>query len=165
MHFRLNAGRYPEIYDLLVATAEDEDNFRFLSIPWCFHDFVRGFVRAIQDNVDRVLDLKELVVTYMDSDKTILVEMFQRVGKEELKFLVNSGLWFGFLLGIGQLLVWMFYDSPWTLTAGGTVVGYLTNWLALKCIFEPVEPVQFGPFRFQGLFPARQKEVSGEFVS
>ena len=127
-------------------------------------DFVRGFVRAIQDNVDRVLDLKELVVTYMDSDKTILVEMFQRVGKEELKFLVNSGLWFGFLLGICQLLVWMFYDSPWTLTAGGTVVGYLTNWLALKCIFEPVEPVQFGPFRFQGLFPARQKEVSGEFA-
>jgi uncharacterized membrane protein YheB (UPF0754 family) len=42
-------------------------------------------------------------------------------------------------------------------------VGYLTNWIALKCIFEPVEPVQVGPFVLQGLFLKRQQEVSAEF--
>ena len=126
-------------------------------------DYVQGLVRALQDNTDRVMDIKELVVTKMNADKRILVEMFQRVGKDELRFLVNSGLWFGFLLGLLQLVVWMFYDSPWTLTVGGSLVGYATNWLALKCIFEPVEPVSLGPFTFQGLFPARQKEVSKDF--
>lgn len=62
------------------------------------------------------------------------------------------------------MLIWAFYDSPWTLTAGGAVVGYITNWAALKCIFEPVEPTKIGPFTIQGLFLTRQKEVSAEFA-
>eukprot|EP00957_Ditylum_brightwellii_P050435 3824396-Ditylum_brightwellii.AAC.1 len=61
------------------------------------------------------------------------------------------------------MIVWMFYDNPWTLTAGGAVVGYLTNWLALKFIFEPVQPTQYGPFVLQGMFLKRQNEVSQEF--
>ena len=41
-----------------------------------------------------------------------------------------------------QMALWIFYELPWTLAAGGAVVGYLTNWIALKLIFEPVEPTQ-----------------------
>ena len=36
----------------------------------------------------------------------------------------------------------VFYELPWTLAAGGAVVGYLTNWIALKLIFEPIDPVR-----------------------
>lgn len=36
--------------------------------------------------------------------------------------------------------------------------------LALKCIFEPVEPTKFGPFILQGTFLKRQREVSAEFA-
>ena len=32
-------------------------------------------------------------------NKLVLVELFQRVGEQELKFLVQSGSYFGFLLG------------------------------------------------------------------
>ena len=44
-------------------------------------------------------------------------------------------------------------------------MGLLTNWIALKCIFEPVEPVYMfgGKLKIQGLFLQRQVEVSGEF--
>ena len=45
-------------------------------------------------------------------------------------------------------------------------MGLATNWIALKCIFEPVEPVfLFGneKLKIQGLFLQRQNEVSGEF--
>lgn len=128
------------------------------------HRYLSGFVVVLQEQVHRIVDLKELVVTEMCEDKRTIVELFQRCGREELKFLTNSGLVFGFLLGLVQMVVWLFYDNPWTLTIGGTIVGYLTNWLALKCIFEPVEPVYlFGRFKIQGLFLQRQLEVSGEF--
>lgn len=40
------------------------------------------------------------------------------------------------------------------------MVGYITNWLAIKLIFEPVDPVKMGPFVLQGLFLKRQDEVS-----
>ena len=38
-----------------------------------------------------------------------------------------------------------------------------TNWLALKWIFQPVNPTKFGPFILQGQFLRRQNEVSVEF--
>jgi uncharacterized membrane protein YheB (UPF0754 family) len=43
------------------------------------------------------------------------------------------------------------------------VVGCITNWIALKWIFEPLTPTRVGPFVLQGMFLRRQKEVSAEF--
>jgi len=125
--------------------------------------YLSGFVVLLQQQVDKVIDLKELVVSAMCTDRVVLVDLFRKCGANELEFLVNSGLFFGFLLGVIQMVVWAFYDNPWSITIGGAVVGLLTNWLALKFIFEPVEPVFVGPFKFQGLFLQRQHEVSGTF--
>ena len=128
--------------------------------------YLAGFVELVQSETHALVDLKELVVKEMCEDKRTLVELFQRCGREELKFLTNSGLFFGFLLGCVQAAAWLFYDNPWTLTFGGALVGLATNWIALKCIFEPVEPVYlFGnaKLKIQGLFLQRQNEVSGEF--
>ena len=128
--------------------------------------YLAGFVELVQRETHRLVDLKELVVKEMCEDKRVLVELFQKCGREELAFLTNSGLFFGFLLGCVQAAAWLFYDNPWTLTFGGALVGLATNWIALKCIFEPVDPVYlFGneKLKIQGLFLQRQTEVSGEF--
>ena len=50
------------------------------------------------------------------------------------------------------------------LPAAGFLVGYITNWLALHLIFEPREPKQIGPFRIQGVFIKRQREVATSFA-
>ena len=81
------------------------------------------------------------------------VWLFQKCGHIELKFLTDSGLFFGFLLGpFNDVDV---LDNPWTLTIGGTIVGYLTNWMALKLIFEPIDPVYFCGFKLQGVVPPK----------
>ena len=125
--------------------------------------FVAGLVRDVSAKVTNVLDVRESVVSTMCADRTLLVELFQTCGRSELRFLTNSGLWVGFMLGLVQMVFWLLYQNPWTLTAGGALVGYLTNWIALKWIFEPVNPVQVGPFVLQGMFLRRQQEVAGEF--
>ena len=114
-------------------------------------------------NVEQVVDVKTIVVNGLCTDTTILSYLFQKVAKTELDFLVNSGLVFGFILGILQMIQWMLYPANWTLLAGGSVVGYITNWIALKWIFEPVYPTKVGPFVLQGMFLRRQKEVSADF--
>jgi uncharacterized membrane protein YheB (UPF0754 family) len=96
-------------------------------------------------------------------DRTKLGQLFRKCGQKELDFLTNSGLWFGFLLGLIQMAVALVWDNPWALSIGGAIVGLATNWLALKWIFEPVNPTRFGPFVLQGQFLRRQKEVSVEF--
>lgn len=96
--------------------------------------------------------------------RSLLGKLFQIAGRKELTFLTDSGLWFGFLLGMLQLTLALVWDNPWTLSLGGLVVGLATNWLALKWIFEPVNPTPIvGNIVLQGLFLRRQKEVSADF--
>lgn len=93
--------------------------------------------------------------------RSLLGKLFQIAGRKELTFLTDSGLWFGFLLGLLQLAIALLWDNPWTLSFGGLIVGLATNWLALKWIFEPVNPTPIvGNIVLQGLFLRRQKEVS-----
>jgi uncharacterized membrane protein YheB (UPF0754 family) len=42
----------------------------------------------------------------------------------------------------------------------GFIVGWFTNWLALKVIFQPLEPKRICGFTVHGIFLKRQKEVS-----
>lgn len=125
----------------------------------CLQRVSREVIRRVED----LVDLGEIVVTGMTTDPAILGRFFQKVGKNELDFLVRSGTYFGFILGLVQMWVWMLYPVYWTLPISGAVVGFITNWIAIKLIFEPVLPVYIGPFKVQGMFLRRQKEVSAEF--
>ena len=47
-----------------------------------------------------------------------------------------------------------------TLPAIGGLIGWMTNWLAVKMIFRPVKPRRILFFRIQGLVPRRQQELA-----
>mmetsp|Transcript_20928 Transcript_20928/g.43651 ORF Transcript_20928/g.43651 Transcript_20928/m.43651 type:complete len:597 (-) Transcript_20928:360-2150(-) len=125
--------------------------------------FLHGIAVSMQDNICSLLNVNNCVIDQMMQDRTLLGKLFRKCGQKELDFLTNSGLWFGFMLGIIQLVVALFWENPWALSIGGTIVGLATNWLALKWIFEPVNPTKFGPFLLQGQFLRRQTEVAREF--
>lgn len=90
--------------------------------------------------------------------------MFLECGKDEFSFIERSGFYYGFLFGMLQALGWWFYKAWWLLPVCGFVVGYITNVIALKVIFEPVEPIRICGFTLQGIFLKRQKEVSAVFA-
>jgi uncharacterized membrane protein YheB (UPF0754 family) len=120
-------------------------------------------VTALQDEITTVLDIEHLVLEAFIRDKAVLNDLFQKVGRVELKFLVESGFGFGAILGLFQMALWAVAPKPWTLPVAGALVGYITNWIAIKLLFEPADPVPVGPFIMQGLFESRQVEVSDEF--
>ena len=87
-------------------------------------------VGNLQIEIEDILDLRSVVLEAFVRDKVVLVELFQKVGRVELDFLVESGLGFGFLLGLFQMVAWVVTPKPWTLPVAGAVVGYVTNWIA-----------------------------------
>lgn len=118
----------------------------------------------LQDEINQVLDLNQVVLQAFVRDKEVLVDLFQKVGRVELEFLVNSGFGFGALLGLGQMLAWAFKPAVWTLPVAGALVGWITNAIAIKLLFEPAEPINVANLLVvQGLFESRQVEVSDEF--
>ena len=127
------------------------------------HKFLRDLTVDVQKNIGSICNLRNCVVNMMMADRSLLGKLFQISGKDELIFLVDSGLWFGFFLGMIQLAVMLYWNNPWVNSVGGLIVGLATNWLALKWIFEPVNPLKLGPVTLQGLFLRRQNEVSADF--
>jgi uncharacterized membrane protein YheB (UPF0754 family) len=42
----------------------------------------------------------------------------------------------------------------------GCLIGYSTNYIAVKMLFRPHKPIGIGPFRIQGLLPKRRNDIS-----
>ena len=125
-------------------------------IPYVVSKMVEDF----QHNVSEILDIKELVVEQLVNSPELINEIFLRSGEKEFPFIVQSGFYFGFLFGLPTMALWYFYQAWWILPLGGLLVGYATNWIAIKIIFEPKQPIRFAGLTIQGMFLKRQTEVS-----
>ena len=50
---------------------------------------------------------------------------------------------------------------PWIIfPLVGALIGYATNWLAVKMLFRPRKPTGIGPFQLQGVVPRRQEALA-----
>lgn len=115
-------------------------------------------------NVDLVFDLRTMAIEALMRDKVLTVRMMRDIATPELRFMVRSGLIFGFLLGIVQAAVWALTHSALIMPLFGAFVGYFTDWLALQMIFRPIEPKRYlGVFRWHGLFHKRRDEVAVDY--
>lgn len=121
---------------------------------------VTELMQEVEDQIDSLLDLKRMIQNHLTENKELLVRIFLEVGEKEFRFIINSGLYFGGAFGLIQMLVWYFYPEWWILPLFGLIVGYATNWIALKLIFQPLNPVEILGIKIQGLFLKRQHEVS-----
>lgn len=147
----------PTVWAALPAQGK---NLVYARVEADIPNVVEKMVRDFQYNVIEILDIKELVVEYLSDHPELINEIFLTAGDKEFPFIIRSGLYFGFLLGIPTMVCWYFYQAWWILPFGGLLVGYLTNWIALKIIFEPKEPIKVGPWKIQGMFLKRQNEVA-----
>ncbi|WP_246286416.1 DUF445 domain-containing protein [Natronomonas gomsonensis] len=119
----------------------------------------------IGENIDELLDIKLMVMNHLGENPELVNRIFLETGEREFDFLVKSGFIFGTILGCFSIPLFVFIDRWWVLPVAGIFVGYFTNWLALKMIFQPMKPHEVGPFTIQGLFIRRQAEASETYAS
>ncbi|MFB6179590.1 MAG: DUF445 domain-containing protein [Halorientalis sp.] len=127
----------------------------------------------VGENIDELMDMKMMMVEQLGNDPELLNKMFLEIGDRELNFLINSGFFLGTFLGIFSIPLFLYIDKWWVLPVAGTLVGYFTNFIAIKAIFNPKRPIKLGPYTIQGLFIKRQNEaaetyselVAGEIVT
>jgi len=158
------AGRKhcPKLWEYLPSSARQqiEDNVLKQS-----GELVMNFFRDLQRNIEKTLDLKHCTVERLVNNRELLNDMFLTCGKEEFAFIRVSGFYLGFFFGVIQMIVWMFIKDWWILPMCGVFVGYLTNVVALKVIFAPIQPRSVcGLFTVQGLFLQRQAQVSALYA-
>jgi uncharacterized membrane protein YheB (UPF0754 family) len=131
-------------------------------------DIVRSVTAEIGDHIDQLLDIKLMVIRRIEEHPEMANRIYLEVGRRELRLIINFGFLFGALQGIPLVFLVNAIPHWWVLPIGGVIIGYVTNWVALWMIFEPVEPRKIGPLKLHGLFIRRQPEVSevyGELIA
>lgn len=114
----------------------------------------------MRGQVDQIFDIKHMVVTNLVRDKVTLNTVFQDIGKPAFKFLIMSGLLFGFLIGLVQAVVFGITNWHWSLPLFGLLTGGLTDYVALQMIFRPLERKNvFLGIKWQGVFQRERKQV------
>ena len=53
----------------------------------------------------------------------------------------------------------MIYGLLFSALTGG-FIGWITNWIAVKALFHPRDPIKYRFFEYQGLMPKRHKELA-----
>jgi uncharacterized membrane protein YheB (UPF0754 family) len=125
---------------------------------------VEQIIRDLADNIEDILDVKGMAVEAMVRDKALLNRLIREVSKPELRFIAHSGIYFGFVIGLVQMITWALTHNVWIMPLFGGLTGWLTDWLALKMIFFPRTPHRYlGLFTWQGMFQRRRMEVSRDY--
>ncbi|MEA2125749.1 MAG: hypothetical protein QOI80_2531 [Solirubrobacteraceae bacterium] len=131
-------------------------------LPEIVHEVV---VDRIGNNIDQLLDVKLMVIRHIEARPELANRMFREVGERELKFIINFGFFFGFACGIPVIFIVHALPHWWMLPILGTIIGWVTNWLAISMIFEPNEPRHVFGKRWQGLFLKRRDHAAEVYAS
>jgi uncharacterized membrane protein YheB (UPF0754 family) len=147
---------------------------------------LRDLVNELTYNVESLVDMKEMVVRQMEGDRQLMVTMFLKVGQKEINFIWHVSALIGLVMGIFQMAVYIWIPDHRTVPFFAAVWGFLTNWIAIWMVFNPVEPhpvrfirlcrrikgfpyiipsIGMTTYNLQGAFMKRQNEVSEVFAS
>ena len=147
---------------------------------------MQSLVTDLTYHVEDLVDMRQMIVNKMESDRRLMVNMFLKVGQKEINFIWHISALIGLVFGIIQMFIFLVVPQHWTVPFFAAVWGLLTNWIAIWMVFNPVEP-RFIPyikffsiskrlpfirlelphvarFRWQGGFMKRQEEVSDVFA-
>lgn len=120
----------------------------------------------LKPDVVAAIDVRAVVVKQLSGENADrLAQLFQRIARNELRVVIQYGAVIGFFIGLVEVFFYAAIEKWWLLPLVGAIDGLINNWLAIQMIFRPYEKKRYlGVFPFQGLFPARQEEISGEYA-
>lgn len=121
----------------------------------------RNLMDQVRENLDQVFDIKHMVVSNLVRDKHALNRMFKTLGDDAFAFIIRSGIYFGFYIGLIQAAVFGITGRHLVLPLFGLLVGGLTDYIALTMIFRPKQERRLAPgIRWQGLFHNRRDKAT-----
>jgi uncharacterized membrane protein YheB (UPF0754 family) len=125
---------------------------------------VEEITAELRENITEVLDIRQVAVDALTRDKALLVALIRDISRPEMAFIARCGVYFGLVLGLVQTLVWALTKNPVVLPLFGAIIGWFTDWLAIKLVFLPRSPRRIGPLTLHGVFQRRRDEVAKQYA-
>lgn len=126
---------------------------------------VDNLLAEMKADLPRFIDLQYLAVTILVKNKAQLNDLMKGMGGAAMKFIRRSGIYFGFAIGLVQMVAWAIFHNPWIMPTFGFFTGFASDWLALNLIFIPREPKKlFGFIPIHGVLHAERENVTREYA-
>jgi uncharacterized membrane protein YheB (UPF0754 family) len=126
---------------------------------------VDNLLTEMKTDLPRFVDLQYLAVTTLVKNKAQLNALMKGMGGAAMKFIRRSGIYFGFAIGLVQMVAWGLFHNPWIMPGFGFVTGFASDWLALNLIFIPREPKKlFGFIPIHGVLHAQRENVTRDYA-
>ena len=126
---------------------------------------VDNLLAEMKADLPRFIDLQYLAVTILVKNKEQLNDLMKGMGGAAFKFIRRSGIYFGFAIGLVQMVAWGLFHNPWIMPGFGFFTGFVSDWLALNLIFIPREPKKFlGFIPVQGVLHAERYNVTRDYA-
>jgi len=127
---------------------------------------VDNLLAEMKADLSRFIDLQYLAVTTMVKNKVQLNKLMQGMSGAAMKFIRRSGIYFGFAIGLVQMVAWAYFHNPWIMPTFGFVTGFASDWLALNLIFIPREPKKLlGFIPVHGVLHAERDQVTRDYAN
>ncbi|MDG4667745.1 DUF445 domain-containing protein [Mycobacterium sp. 236(2023)] len=124
-----------------------------------------NMLNEVKSDLNRYLDVQFMAVTTLVRNKDKLVKLMRSVTTDAMAFVRRSGIYFGLVIGLIQMVAWALFKNPWIMPAFGFAVGFISDYIALNMLFRPVQPRKFfGLFAFQGLLHAERDKITRDYA-
>ncbi|MEH3140950.1 MAG: DUF445 domain-containing protein [Mycobacterium kyogaense] len=125
----------------------------------------QNLMTEIKSDLPRYLDIQFLAVTTLVRNKEKLVKLMRSVSTDAMAFVRRSGIYFGFFIGLVQMVAWALFQNPWIMPAFGFAVGFISDYIALNMLFRPIHPRKYlGFYTFQGLLHAQREKITRDYA-
>lgn len=98
---------------------------------------IDNLLAAMKADIAAFIDLRYMAVTILVKNKAQLNKMMQTMGGGAMRFMRRTGIYFGFGIGLIQMVAWAVFRNPWIMPGFGFFVGFVSDWIALNLIFIP----------------------------
>lgn len=126
---------------------------------------VENLLREMRTDISRYIDLQYLAVTTLVRNKEKLNKLLKTVTSDAMTFVRRSGIYFGFGIGLVQMVAWALFKNPWIMPIFGFSVGFISDYIALNMLFRPQHPKKYlGFIPFQGLLHAQRDKITRDYA-
>ncbi len=134
--------------------------------------------QALEELVERADELVDMHAWIVEKNMLLgpqgMEKVVHDISGRELRWIEYFGAIFGVMIGLFQFGFVSFFPAAEGGRVGlvlklampifGCIVGLVTNWIAVQMLWKPREPRGWWIFKFQGMFPKRQREIQTQLA-
>jgi uncharacterized membrane protein YheB (UPF0754 family) len=124
-----------------------------------------NLLSEVRAELDQAFDVRYVAIANMVRNKQLMNRLVKEIATPEFKFMIRMGIIFGAAIGVVQAITWALFHNHLIIPLFGGLVGWVTDYLALKMIFAPRTPTRYlGLFPWQGMFFKRREAISAAYA-